>query len=464
MRKRWIVTLGMLALALAIGGWAEAAENECNNPNPGELRVSVAVSATAANIGLNDYDNPNCHLIIDQDIQAAASNTSLLLRASDITITGAEIRNDDAAGEIRLIAQHTDINITNSRVKAHKLLSIICNGINPPCDLNVSGSELVATFDFANPGPGSGDLKIVVKGDINIQTSTVHGGARTEMTATFGGITLLCGPVGGGCQDPFVSSTAATLCDKNPPPGAGLEDFPCSVTFQTREDLRGVCFPVSEGQCDGGSVEKRFTACLDINITGSTITSVEHMTFETKGIKQDGTKCDGGLLASGANLSSSIDSVVINIVGNGTSPSIDLSDAAINAFTHATITAQGPATGAATGCPDKTAAYPANVCINANGAAIQASNIIMTAASNNGVIDLCGTVAPNPALASTRPPQAAGVTAINDLGADFPTFNGDTTPAFSHVDGALVETVLNGAVECGALSLFPATIDSTIDP
>jgi hypothetical protein len=405
-KKRWIVPLGMLALALAIGGWAEAAENECNNPNPGELRVSVAVSATAANIGLNDYDNPNCHLIIDTNITAAAGNTSLLLRASDITIEGgAQIINNDPAGEIRLLAQHTDINITNSQVKAHKLLSIICNGVTPPCDLNVSGSELVATFDFLNPGPGSGDLKIVVKGDINIQTSTVHGGARTEMTAAFGGITLLCGPVGGGCQDPLLSSTAAALCDTNPPAGLGPEDFPCNVVFNTPDDIRAVCFPVSEGQCDGGSVEKRFTACEDINITNSTITSVEHMTFETKGVKQDGTLCDGRLLASGATLTSSIDSVVINIVGDGTSPSINLEDATITTSTHTRITA-----GANCIAP-VLPLDPADTCINLNSATITASDIIVTADSNTGVIDVC----------------EANLT---DAGADSPTLNGDSTPPY----------------------------------
>lgn len=427
MRKQWCAALGIFVLALATGGWAEAAENECNNPNPGELRVSVAVSATAANIGLNDYDNPNCHLIIDQNITAAAGNTSLLLRASDITIEGgAQIINNDAAGEIRLLAEHTDINITNSKVKAHKLLSIICSGVTPPCDLNVSGSELVATFDFASPGPGSGDLKIVVKGDINIQTSTVHGGARTEMTATFGGITLLCGPVGGGCQDPLLSSTAAALCDTIAPAGLGPEDFPCNVVFNTPDDIRAVCFPVSEGQCDGGSVEKRFTACLDINITDSTITSVEHMTFETKGIKQDGTKCDGRLLASGANLSSSIDSVVINIVGNGTSPSIDLEDATINSSTHTSITAGA-------GCPVKVAPLDAtDICINLNSAAITASNIIVTANTGNGVIDVCEAT-------------------LNDAGADFSTLNGDTTPPFSKINGGGLETILDDAAECAAV-------------
>jgi hypothetical protein len=193
-------------------------------------------------------------------------------------------------------------------------------------------------------------------------------------------------------------------------------------------------------KCNGGSKEKRFTAQGDIDITGTTLTSIDHITFTSK---------TGRLLASGANLTSG-DSIVFAIKGDGTSPSIDLSNATITTATHTTITAGSE-------CPLASLVYPANVCINANGALIQASNIIMTADSNTGVIDLCGTAAADASQAPTRPPQAVGATLINDVGADFSTFNGDSTPPY------LSPTVLNGTGECAALvpSKFGAYIDCT---
>jgi len=462
MRKRWIVTLGALALMLAIGGWAEAVP--VNTCTAGVHRVSAEGSAVA--IGANGYNNPACHLIIDVSITPIPL-TTLALSAHDITIDPAggptpgvvvEIVNNNPQSVIQLNADETDITISEAHIKAHKLLRIVCTtGVGlPDCNLIVRLSELVATFDFAAPAPGFGDVKIIVDGNVDIQTSTVHGGARVEVTAKYGFITLLC--AGGGdsdCKDP-VPSKAVELCGTcpaettcPPTPRVAPAVFPCDVTFPTAGDLTAVCFPTPPGvRCNGGSVEKRFSACGDITITGSTITSVEHMTFETKGLKRNGDQCDGHWLAAGATLTA--ESIVANIKGDGTSPSIDLSNATLNTSAHITITAGSE-------CPSPLAAYPANVCINANGASIQASNIIMTADTNTGVIDLCGTAAADTTQVPTRPPQAVGATLINDVGADFPTFNGDSTPPY------ISATVLNGIAECGALvpAKFGAYIDCT---
>lgn len=472
MRKRWIVASGILTLALIIGGGAEAQVNTCADAGGTQHIVDTAPEATA--IGAQGYKNLDCHLIIQVSITPIPT-TVLKLEADDITIdpaggptpgTSVDIINNNAQSVLELNADQTDINISEARLKAHKLLRIVCSGLAPPCDLIVRLSELVATLDFAAPAPGFGDVKMIIAGDIDIQTSTVHGGARLEMSATYGGLTLLCTPGGGGCKDPVTESNVSVqLCGTCPPGDTCPPDprvppaiFPCSVTFPTGGDLQAVCTQAPGVSCDGGSVEKRFTACEDINITGSTITSVEHMTFETKGFKQNGDKCDGKLRAAGANLTA--ESVVTTIAGDGTAPSIDLSDATINTTAHTTITAQPPATGAATGCPAAGAGYPANVCVNANGALVQASNIIMTAASGNGVIDLCGTAAAVAANPPTRPPQVAGATLINDLGTDNATYNADTTPPFSRIVGA-VETILNGTAECTAVGKFGAYTDCT---
>jgi len=54
MRKRWIVALGMLAMTLAIGGWAEA--QVC--PPGGLVSAGTVGVNDAAAIGAGGFDNP----------------------------------------------------------------------------------------------------------------------------------------------------------------------------------------------------------------------------------------------------------------------------------------------------------------------------------------------------------------------------------------------------------------------
>ena len=395
MRKRWIVALGMLAMTLAIGGWAEA--ETCASlgllPGAGVGRVSSVAGAAAA-IGTSGFDDPTCDLIIDVSITPITN--PLLIRAHDITIDPAggptpgvvvAIINDAANSVTTLTATETDLVISEASIKAHKTLKLVCQGTTPDCNITSRLSDLIAALDFANPLAG-GDLFITAEGSVDIQTTNTHGGNILEINAKHGSLTLLCGPgEEAGCRDPVLSSKAVELCDTTGPGGVGppdgIADFPCTVNFLTGADLTAVCFRGVPGvKCNGGSKEKRFSAQGDIDITGSTITAIDHVTFTSKA---------GRWLAAGATLSG--ESIVAVIKGDGTSPSIDLSNATINTTAHTTITA-----GSACAAP---------ICINADGATINASNIIMTADSNTGVISLCGAI-------------------LTDAGADFPTLNGDS--------------------------------------
>jgi len=416
MRKRWIVALGILAMTLAIGGWAEAAVNSCNQTAGTQHIVSVEGSAAA--IGATGYDNTNCDLIIDVSIPVTVN--PLTIRAHDISIVGpdpaslsgrVEIINNAADSVTTLTATQTDLVISEASIKAHKTLRLICQGTTPDCNITSRLSDLIAALDFANPTIG-GDLFITAEGSVDIQTTNTHGGNILEITAKKGSLTLLCGPGGeAGCRDPVVSSKAVELCDKTGPGGVGppdgIADFPCDVTFPTGADLTAVCFREVPGvKCNGGSKEKRFTAQGDIDITGSTITAIDHVTFTSKA---------GRWLAAGANLSA--ESIVAVIKGDGTSPSIDLSDATINTTAHTSITA-------GTGCIAPVLPLdPADTCINANGATINASNIVMLANVELGVIDVCEAT-------------------LDDFGADHPTLNGDSTPPYDDPPNRVVDTAL----------------------
>ena len=445
MRKRWIVALGMLALALAIGGWAEAVAVSSCDQNAGTKHI-VSVAGSAAAIGANGYDNTNCDCIIDVSIPVTVN--PLTIRCHDISILGpdpasasgkVEIINNAANSQTTLTATKTDMVISEASLKAHKTLRLVCQGTLPDCNITSDLSELIAALDFANPQAG-GDLFIIAEGSVDIQTTTTHGGNILEITAKKGSLTLLCQPGGdNGCRDPVLSSKAVELCGTCPPgdtcppdPRVAPTIFPCDVMFPTGADLTAVCFPTPPGvACNGGAKEKRFTAQGDINITGSEISAIDHVTFTSKG---------GRWLAAGTKLTA--ESVVAVIKGDGTSPSIDLSNASITTSAHTSITAGSM-------CP----ALPAT-CVLAQGVDITASNIIIAANSNNGRLDLCGTAdatLPGPPLGATVIVESSGL----------PTFNGDSTRPYSRIVAAF-ETILDSTTDCPAL--FGASINGVIDP
>jgi hypothetical protein len=432
MRKHWIVALGMLALALAIGGWAEAVDT-CPDIDPvcaaagvGTPCFVVDTALEAATVG-NGYNFPTCNLLIKITIPVTVN--PLTITAHDITIMGpdpasasglVEIINNAANSQTTLTATETDLVISEASIKAHKTLKLTCQGTTPDCNITSRLSDLIAALDFANPTIG-GDLFITAEGSVDIQTTNTHGGNILEINAKHGSLTLLCGPgEEAGCRDPVLSSKAVELCGTCPPgdtcppdPRVAPTIFPCTVNFPTGADLTAVCFRGVPGvKCNGGSKEKRFTAQGDIDITGSTITAIDHVTFTSRA---------GRWLAAGANLQA--ESIVAVIKGDGTSPSIDLSDATINTTAHTSITA-------GTGCIAPVLPLdPADTCINANGATINASNIVMLANVELGVIDVCEAT-------------------LDDTGADHPTLNGDSTPPYDDAPNRVVDT----AAECTAFA------------
>jgi hypothetical protein len=400
MRTRWTVALGMLALVLAIGGWAEAVPvNTCLDT--GNTQHIVDTALEAADIGANGYNNPACHLIIQVSITPITDPLSITAQAITVDPAGGptpavdvEIINSAASSVTTLSATGGNIEITNGILKAHKTLRLVATG-----DIITRLSELVAAADFGPPPTGLGDLIIKANGSVDIQTTAVHGGGILEVRARDGTITFICGGEVNGCRDPLLSSKAVELCGTCPPgdtcppdPRVAPTIFPCNVTFDTQDELREVCFPVPPGvQCDGGLREKRFEANGNIDFTGTTLTSKQHITV---------TSNNGNFLAAGATITVTNDRLKVDVKGDGTSPSVDISDAVINTGTDTTILV-------GTGGP-----LPPAICINANGATINASNIVMRCNSCNGVIDVCNAN-------------------LDDAGADFPTLNCDSTPPYN---------------------------------
>ncbi|MBZ0168808.1 hypothetical protein MELA_01236 [Candidatus Methylomirabilis lanthanidiphila] len=417
MRKQWIATLGILALMLAIGGRAEAAVTTCD---PITIQHIVDTPAEAAAIGANDYNNTNCHLIIQVSIPIPPSHTVLVLMADRITIDPAggptpavdvEIINDNVSSEIRLTTT-TDvvghIEITNGVLKAHKLLRFVAKE-----DVTARDSQLIAATVFGPPPSGlGGDFRIDADGNVDIQGTATHAGAILEWVAD-GSITFIClgGPT--GCQDPLDSSKAVELCGTCPPGSTCPPDprvpptvFPCAVNFPTDASLREVCFPGGDAvPCDGGSKEKRFLARSgNINIAGTTLTSAKHITF---------TANNGNLLGAGANLTSTDDRIAFVIKGT-----IDLSDATLSSGKDIFIKS--------TNCPVPVDPLdPSDTCINANGATMTAATrITMATPGNAGVVDVCEAT-------------------LTDGSGD-PVLNGDTAPPYNDPPNRVVDT----ATEC----------------
>jgi hypothetical protein len=349
----------------------------------------------------NSYHCANVDLTIKTSLTGIVDPV-LSITAKTITILGpdvlapaqrVEIINDAANSSILLLSTG-DINVTEGSLKAHALLKIQCNGVLPLCKIVGDLSDFVAAASFTTPTSG-GDLKIVAKGDVNIKRSTVHGGDRLEVHADQGALTLICQPGAGGCRDPLGPPFVVnSLC-----PGG----FPCTPTFNTPDDLKAVCIQAPGVHCNGGAVEKRFSAKFDIDITGSRIDSIEHMTFQTS---------DGNIKASGAELTSQIDNIRMT-AARGT---IDISKATILTPAGSILITAGP------NCP-----APATVCIDARESDLDGANIILFTRSGvlKGIINLCGAK-------------------ISDTGADFPTFNSDSVPPYSD------PSVIDDAGECPA--------------
>jgi hypothetical protein len=392
------IAVVLLVTALGFTGLAEALDFSDDNCAQNPFVVQTAADAQRV---ANGYSCPFVDLTI-RTLQnppgVVITDPTLPIIAKSITITGPDVLDpgqkidlviDLPASRINLIAQNGNIDVSQASIKVHSILKLECNGSVPAdCTITVDGSDLIASQSFV-PLAGPGDIHIDARGQITITNTNTHGGARLEVQSINGGITFLCGGAGGGCQDPLTSGVAATLC-----PGG----FPCTVNFPTAADLRAVCIQADQVTCNGGSVEKRFQAKGDIDVTGSTITSIEHMSFNSS---------NGVFKGAGATLTSG-DNIRIDVRGSTTGLSIDLNGAAITTGRNTIVRT--------TRCP------AAGVCIDADDADIEAQNITMEAANSNGLISACDAT-------------------FNDLGSDFARLNDDGQPSYD-------KNVLDTVAEC----------------
>jgi hypothetical protein len=418
MRQATTRILGCLTFLLVLcgtSGWAAAvAVNTCGvAPDPaGTFRVDTLLEASS--VALNGYINATCNLEILTTLPSGAGvmAPNLTITAKSIKIAGpdvvppgapkVEIINTAANSTIRFTARAGDITLLNADVRARKTLNFQCVSptAGPPCKFESDGSEIVAATNLQD-GPG-GVLIIDTDGDVDIQTTRVHGGDEWKITA---GGSITVGPCGSGggpepCRDPTVSPftpTVLALCG-NPPV------FPCpALGTLNQAGVKSICIPdiVVVVPCNGGFKEKRFEAGTFINVEGTTITSHEHITFVCG---------PEGFRGAGSNLSSSLDQVIIDCQGP-----VDITTAHLSGFGGVFV--RSDCAGVAAGVP----------CINATGATLDDSKTILMNGSGPGLVRVCG-----------------GLYAAS--GPSFPTLNGSTGGPGTPYGNNVQDT----AAECGA--------------
>jgi hypothetical protein len=323
-----------------------------------------------------------------------------------------QIVNDLAASELNITALGGpspagpvpgDIRVNNCALKAHKLLRFTCP--SPDCEFDADFSEIVAATDFANPDAGGG-LFFNIRGAIDIRTTVLHGGDTVEVKSIESSVTILCTGSEAVCKsplDPPIPAIIQAQCPPQPgdPPGTVIH-FPCKLKLPDAAALVGVCFPEVAVTCNGGHKEKRFTAGTFLDLTGSFITSDEHVTF-TCGTANP---AQGNLIAKGATFL--FDSLFVKCPGT-----IDISNATLVMVKNINMGGVGAQ------------CAPGALCVDASGANITARPLIITANTGQSIIDVCGgtfTLLP---------------------GTTFPKLNGDTVPPYT-------TNVRDTGAECGA--------------
>jgi hypothetical protein len=383
MRKLWLTIGAVLTVALFhVPGTQAAPSAACPDTGGTEYIVDTPADATDLDEG---YSNPTCNLIILTSIPSIVGE-NYDLKAKSVTITGpgVEIINSNPSGEILIVAQNGNVAITEAVVKAVDKVFINCD--NPAnCTVTILNSEVMSPLSILDPG---GEVRLRARGDVKVENSILYGGALLYITSNNGSITWFC-PGGGACKDPVSSGVAAILCPNG---------FPCQVNFQTQTDLKNVC---QQGVlCGGGTKEIRITAFIDVDISGSTITALDHLTIEAK---------TGKILAGkkGNNVTTLTGEEWI-FLSFGTQ---DFTDAIIDATNLIRMVAEG-------GCP-----APPGVCIDLRRANLEADDILVKADNGNGVINVCDNAR------------------VVNTGSGFPRFNGDANPPYD-------PNVLETAAEC----------------
>jgi len=409
MIRHWIIAALMLGLAFGASSGVEAASSKC--PDTGGTQYIVDTPADATDIAAG-YNNPTCELIIKISVTPAITSVQFVAKKISVLgdgVTPLDIINSLTSGDI-LFDSILDIHVQNANIRAKDDLKLDCSGIAPLCKILVEDSSLIASnslspFINGNPALGfdpTGELRLVAKGNIDLERSNIYGGSGLHMTSTQGGITWFC-PGGGaaGCKDPLGPPFVVDqLCPKSAQKPTG---FPCTVTFNTPADLHAVCFPGTAGTiCGGGATETRISAFLDVDISGSTIVFLDHVTI---------TSVTGGLKAgekggAPSNLTG-LDNITVSV-----KTTIDVTHA-IWDFEGNIILETG------SGC-----IAPAT-CIDAKFADFNAKNAMTFTANNKlGIIDLC----------AGRFVKQGG----------FPKMNGGLSPPYNN-------NVLDTALECAPL-------------
>ena len=403
MRKALTRIVGCTALLLACVGTAGADDSDC--PAPG---LFVVDTDSEAQMVANGFNCPAVDLVVKFSLSApggpgipvqklnieVASFTCESPNPADPT-QRIQIVNDLPASELQITARVGDIRANNCALKAHKLVRFSCP--SPGCTFDADFSELVAANDFANPDEG-GTVFFTIRGPVDIRTTVLHGGDMVEVKSIDSSVTIICTGSGGACKsplDPPVPDIVKAACGDPP-------SFPCKILLPTAEALVGVCFPEVAVTCNGGHKEKRFTAGTFLDLTGSLITSDEHVTF-TCGTANP---AQGELRAKGATFL--FDSLFVKCPGK-----IDISDATLAMVKNLNLGGVGAQ------CP------AGATCVDASGASITAKPLIITAKNGQRIVDVCG------ATLTTLP------------GNTFPKLNSDTVPSYD-------TNVLDTTAECGA--------------
>jgi hypothetical protein len=286
------------------------------------------------------------------------------------------------------------------------------------CAFTSTQSDIVTATDFANPVAG-GVITFNIGGPIDIRTTNLHGGDSIEMESRTSSITLLCGGESIPCKDPNLAPIPQVVLDQCTVGGVPPIIFPCNLTLPDSAALRSVCIGDVAVECNGGHKEKRFTAFTFIDITGSRISSIEHVTFTCK--QQD-------LRGAGAI----IDAEQINIRCQG---KVDLRASQLTSTTSilATSGPNCPRAPGTFGAGDPGATEP---CLDAHGTndpttTTQMTGKPLTLTSNNGntQVDVCQGIYTVP-------------------GSGFPKLNNDTTPPYP-------ASVLATDGQCGGAGTAP---------
>ena len=336
MRRLLLVTLAFaMSIAFVIVG-AGVAAAQC----PGGTQFVVATPADAALVG-DGYNDVNCDLIINTSVIPTVANLSI--RARTITIQGPDV-NDPAkrveiintlpASKIFLHAQGGNIVMDQASVIARAAVQLTCTPLT--CDIIATLSDLIASSTLAFGGPG-GNLFVTANDVLNIQSSTVYGGAQFLVRSTRGTVTFKCVPGADACRDPNIAKPTI-ITDQCGDPIV----FPCTPVLNNAAELKSVCIGAPGVNCGGALVELHIVAFGDIDIAGSKIDALGTFLISSQ---------TGRIL--GANAQLSAERFLINAGGNavGTNETID--------FNGAMITASGSIRITASNC----AALP-NVCID----------------------------------------------------------------------------------------------------